>query len=253
MSVSAQRVLRAGLAGCCVLLLSGCAGATTTIFNAQFTSDSVGASPSPAQTVGTVAVQAGAGSVLVATPPPGAIGNWVKISHPTRFTPETGLQGKFTDLHGNGTYILLAALFIPTGCEVVTLQFESWLGSSYPSFLHLDFMPNNTVRIDDRSTTFGTFQRDKYFTVLVRLDVGSPVTRVHMQLFGTGASGDLDYNVLSIFGSLPQQFAAVRFWMGYQWVGAFKVDDITVSYTEPQATATLEGDEDVELASAGPP
>jgi len=232
MSISPQRILCAGLVGFWAFVLTGCAG-TTTILTAKFTSDTVGAPPSPTQTVGTVAVQAGAGSVLVATPPPGASGNWVEISHPTRTTPETGLQGKFKDLNGNGTYGLLVALFIPTGCEVVTLQFESRLGSSYPSFLHLDFMPNNTVRIDDSSTTFGTFPRDKYFTVSVSLEVGSPMTKAHMQLFGAGASGNLDYDVLPIFGSLPQQFAAVRFWMGYQWVGAFKVDDITVFYTQP--------------------
>ena len=227
MNTSAQRVLCAGLASFCMFMLAGC-GSTTIILRATVTSDTVGAPPSTTQQVGTVTVEVGAGSVLVATPPSGVSGNWVEISHPTRTTPETGLQGKFKGLHGNGNYVLLAALFIPTGCEVVTLQFESLSGSSYASFLHLDFMPNNTVRIDDSSTTFGTFPRDKVFTVSVNLEIG-PLTKAHMQLLGADASGDLDYDV----GSPAQQFAGVRFWMGFQWVGAFKVADISVTYSKP--------------------
>jgi len=41
-------------------------------------------------------------------------------------------------------------------------------GPSDPGFLHLDLMPDNSVRIDDIDTTkFGTFQRGQPFIVQV--------------------------------------------------------------------------------------
>jgi hypothetical protein len=233
MRILSQRVLRAGLMSLCVILLASCA--SETVLLANFTSNTVGAPPLPSQEIGTVAVDAGAGSVLVATPPPGASGTWVEIRHPAPNTPQTALQGRFAAFRGDGTYGLLAVLFIPSGCGVVTLQFEPFANgpTTYLNFLHLDFMPNNTVRLDDNGTTFGTFPRDQFFTVSVSLKVGSPTTTAQMHLFGAGASGDLDYNVLPIFGNLPRQFGGVRFWMGFQHAGAFKVDEIIVTYKKP--------------------
>lgn len=214
-------------------LLAGCG--STTVFLANFNSDAVGGPPSPNQATGTVAVDLGAGTVRVAPPSPGATTNWVEISHPQANTPQTALQGKFTSARGEGSYGLLAVLFIPTGCGTVTLQFEPVQNgpSDYLNFLHLDFMPNNTVRIDDGKASFGTFPRDQFFSISVNLKVGATSTTAQMQLFGTGASGNLDYTIQPIFGNLPRQIGGLRFWMGFQHAGAFKVDDIIVSYQSP--------------------
>lgn len=171
----------------------------------------------------------------MAPPPPGATTNWVEISHPNANSPQTALQGKFNSPHGDGTYGLLAVMFIPTGSGVITLQFEPVQNgpSSYTNFLHLDFMPNNTVRIDDSSTTFGTFPRDQFFTISVNLKISPTSATAQMQLFGTGASGNLDYNLQPPFINLARQIGGIRFWMGAQHAGTFKVDDIVVSYTAP--------------------
>jgi hypothetical protein len=216
-----------------LLVLSGCN--SQNIFLANFNSEAVGSLPATNQPTGTVAVDQGAGTVRVSVPPPGGSTNWVEISHPTAPSPQTALQGKFSQTKGDGTYGLLAALFIPSKCGVVTLQFEPVQNgpTDYLSFLHLDFMDNNTVRIDDGKASFGTFPRDQFFTVSVNLKVTPTGSTASMSLFGTGASGNLDYAVQPQFASLARQIGGIRLWMGFQFTGAFKADDITVSYTAP--------------------
>jgi hypothetical protein len=156
----------------------------------------------------------------------------VEISHPAAGAPQTALQAKFSTFSGDGSYGLLMVLFIPSKCGVVTLQFEPEQNgpTDYTNFLHLDFMPTNTVRIDDSSTTFGTFPRDKFFTVSVNLKVTTTGTTADMTLIGAGASGNLTYTVQPVFGNLPRQIGGLRLWMGYQYAGAFKADDILVTY-----------------------
>lgn len=202
---------------------------------ANFNSDTIGAPPAANQPVGTVAVDQGAGTVRVAAPPPSATTNWVEITHPTPNSPQTALQGKFSQFRGVGRYGLLAALFIPSDTGVVTLQFEPAQNgpTTYLNFLHLDFMPNNTVRLDDSGTTFGTFPRNQFFTISVNLNIGDTASTAEMTLFGAGASGSLTYSVLPQFANLARQIGGVRFWMGAQHVGSFKVDDIVVSFTAP--------------------
>jgi hypothetical protein len=211
-----------------LILLPGCAAETMLL--ATFNSDAVGGPPSTAQSTGTVAVDPGGGTVRVSGPPPGTTTNWVEISHPTAPSPQTALQGRFAQFKGDGTYGLLAALFIPKDCGVVTLQFEPFGQgpTTYTNFMHLDFMPNNTVRLDDSSTVFGTFPREQFFTVSVSLNISASGATSHMALFGTGASGSLDYTVTGPL-VLARQFGGVRFWMGFQHTGKFKVDEILVT------------------------
>jgi hypothetical protein len=54
----------------------------------------------------------------------------------------------------------------------------------------------------------------------------------HISLFGTGASGEKDYDVTTP-ASLAHQVGAVKFWMGFPWTGSFDVTNIHVSYTAP--------------------
>lgn len=231
-NVGLHRITGAGLLGV-VLLVSGCN--SQTIFLANFNSDAVGSLPSPNQATGTVAADQGSGTVRVAQPPAGATTNWIEISHPSANSPQTALQGKFDQSHGEGTYGLLAVLFIPSSCGTVTLQFEPVQNgpSDYLSFLHLDFLPNNTVRIDDSATVFGTFPRDQFFTVSVNLKISASATTATMQLFGTGASGSLEHSVQPPFVNLARQIGGLRLWMGAQHAGAFKADEIVVTYSKP--------------------
>ena len=61
---------------------------------------------------------------------------------------------------------------MPAGAETVTIQLEQQTPSN--SFLHLDLLPDNQVRMDDNETTkFGTFPRDQPFIVQVTLDTTS--------------------------------------------------------------------------------
>jgi hypothetical protein len=212
-----------------VPLLTGCG--TSTVLLANFDADLVGTPPAPTQATGTVSLDVGAGTVRVVPPPPGASTNWVQISHPTAPSPQTAMRGDFAGFQGDGTYGLLAVLFIPTGCGVVTVQFEPFGQgpTTYTNFLHLDFMPGNHVRVDDSPTVFGTFPRDQFFTLSVNLDIAPSSAVAHMALFGAGASGTLDYTVNPSLLPVARRFGAVRFWMGFQHTGAFEVDQILVT------------------------
>ena len=96
-------------------------------------------------------------------------------------------------------------MFMPASAGTTTIQFEQLTPSN--SFLHLDLLPDNQVRIDDNETTkFGTFPRDQPFIVQVTLDTTS-TPKAHFVLSGAGASGIADYTIqpslqqLALFGS----------------------------------------------------
>ena len=224
-----------------VMLATTFLGACTSdrVLLGNFNSGAVGTVPPTNQDVGTFVADEGGGSgtVRIAPPPPNATTNWVEISHPTLNTAQVGIQGRFNQFRGDGKYGLLCVLFIPAGTGAVTVQFEPTQSppsgqGSYLGFLHLDFMPNNTVRIDDTTTTWGTFPRNQFFTLSVNLTVGASSTTAEMTLFGTGASGSHSHTVPGGFlHNLSRQFNSMRFWMGAQHTGSFKVDEVIVSYS----------------------
>ena len=146
--------------------LAGCSA--TTLLSASFRDDSIGTPPKPQQTVGTVNYDNGDGSVLVVSSPSGNGEKFVQIKHNDLNGNQTGMQGVFAQREGNGTFALLAVMYIPSGAGAATLAFEPFSSGphDYVNFLHLDFMPDNTVRIDDGAVTFGKFPRDQFFTIL---------------------------------------------------------------------------------------
>ena len=100
------------------------------------------------------------------------------------------------------------------------------------SFLHLDFLQDNTVRInDDPNLTFGTFPRDQFFTLSVNLEITPQSAVAHMALFGTGTSGTMDFTIPSL--NLARQYGAIRLWMGFPWTGSFDATDILVTRQTP--------------------
>jgi len=209
---------------------TGCT--SRTVLLANFNAEAVGSPPATNQPTGTVSIFDGAGSVRVAGPPTGVSSNWAEIRHNTVNGAQTGLQGKFANAQGPGQYGFIALMFIPTNCGVATLSFEPVQNgpSDFLNFLHLDFMPDNTVRVDDGAMSFGTFPRDKFFTVSVGLAITDTSSKATMSLFGEGASGSLEFNLGGSFQSLSRQIGGMRFWMGAQHIGAYKVDDIVVTF-----------------------
>ncbi len=210
--------------------LAGCSA--TTLLSASFRDDSIGTPPKPQQTVGTVNYDNGDGSVLVVASPSGNGEKWVQIKHNDLNGNQTGMQGVFAQREGNGTFALLAVMYIPSGAGAATLAFEPFSSGphDYTNFLHLDFMPDNTVRIDDGAMTFGKFPRDQFFTISAALTIGASGTTAQFQLLGTGASGDTTYTLPAGNANISHDFNAIRFWMGANYTGFFDVDDIVMTW-----------------------
>ncbi len=228
---SLRVVLRLGAVLWLLLLATACN--STTVLQANFDSDTAGSTPAANQATGTVSLAPGAGTITVVdAPAPGlAATKWVRLSHLTPPSPETVMRCNFSRFDGAGNYSLLASLYIPSGTGAVTVQFESFRGNvlSSPSFLHLDFMPEGDVRIDDSSVRFGRFPRDQPFTLSVNLDITSTTATARFTLFGASASGTHEMNINPAWLAVAREFGAVRFWMGYQWQGPFYVENILVT------------------------
>jgi hypothetical protein len=207
------------------LLVSGCA--SETLFQSNFNQNTIGSPPPTAQATGTVTLSGAPGSIVVVGPPPGANDRWVQISRNGEQAPITTMLCNFSQFRGDGTYSLLAALFIPSGSGLATVEFDT---TSPPGigFLHLDFTQENKVRInDDPGNVWGTFPRDHLFSLAVTLEITPTSATAHMSLFGAGASGTKDFDVTPL--ALARQLGAVKFWMGFPWQGSFDATDILVT------------------------
>ena len=203
---------------------------STTVLLANFKNDNVGSPPASAQPTGTVSLKTGGGSIsVVSAPVSGQPANkWARISHPNSPTDETTLTGNFAQFKGLGHYGLICSMHIPSGAGVVTVQFESL--NSTASFLHLDFMPEGDVRIDDSNVRFGQFPRNGNFVLSVGLDITSTSATATISLLGAGASGSQTVPVQPLFLNVAKQFGAVKYWVGFQHKATFFVDDILVTY-----------------------
>jgi hypothetical protein len=210
------------------LLSSGCN--STRVFHADFDSDTVGQPPSPTQSVGTVWVEPTDGTVnVIASPLPDLPRTkWIDLGIPAT-RPRAALKGEFASVHDGGDYTLVAYLFIRDGTSAVTVQFEpaGQEPNDYANFLHLDFMPEGDVRIDD-GVRFGHYPRDEIFGLRVNLVIDDSSAAAHISLFGAGASGDADVSLQPAMLASARRFAAVRFWLLFGLQGQFFVDNIDV-------------------------
>jgi hypothetical protein len=228
-----------GSIGFLAMLLTGCG--STTLFQSSFDSNAVNAPPSHNQSTGTIDVSAAPGaSVVIVSHPPNATGNWAQIQRSDgQGTPVPTMQCNLSQPPRDGSYTLLAVLYIPSGSGLATVEFDTSSQSGPPSqgFMHLDFgdftvnntVHRNTVRInDDSSLLFGNFPRDQFFTLAVTLDISSSIAVAHMSLYGSGASGNFDLNnITPLF--LARQFGEVKFYMGFPWSGSFDTTNILVT------------------------
>jgi len=170
-------------------LLSSCA--SQTLFQSNFDPTPVGQPPAHVQQVGTANVAPPGGVVVVASPVQTG-GKWVQVARPNDPSTIVAFQGNFAQSAGDGSYTFDATLFIPTGQAVASVQLEQFnqpVANSFHGFMHLDFLKDGTVRIDDRpETAFGSFPRDQPFIAQVTLNINATPT-AHIVLAGSGASG----------------------------------------------------------------
>ncbi len=215
------------------ILLALSAACNTTVLLANFNNDTIGSPPSTNQSTGTVTLQPGPGSLTVVAAPNTELpsNKWCKVSHPTRGGAQTKLIGNFTRF-GPGEYGMLASLHIPKGAGVVTVGFEASSQSPLPfgQFLHLDFMPEGDVRIDDSNVRFGHFTSDRNFVLSVNLIITDTTAKAEITLIGgSEATGNLTVDVPDNVFRLAQNFGAVAFEVGSLHAATFFVDDVVVT------------------------
>ncbi|MFZ1011300.1 MAG: hypothetical protein WAN65_30965 [Candidatus Sulfotelmatobacter sp.] len=216
----------------------------TILFQSNFDPTADQQQPAAQQAVGTAIVQqscaddlSGAdpskcGSVLVVDPPFPHTNKWMQISRPGASPVQASFLGQLTEAPGDGVYSFSAAIVIPTAASppplgnenaVLSISFET---ISTP-FLHLDFMSDNSVRIDD-NTVFGSFQRDQVFSVQVTLNISAAQSTANV-LLSAGASGNLNYTLSGVNQSLSHLLGAVRVWQGFMDFGISYTTDIVVA------------------------
>jgi hypothetical protein len=212
-----------------LFLLAGCS--SETLFRSNFDPTPVGQPPAAMQSVGTAAIFGPMGSVIVIAPPVEPSGKWLQVSRPNG-GDVAGFQGKFSMFRGVGVYTFSATMFLTPTSGVATIQFEEFNNpvTSLQSFMHLDFLQDNKVRIDDNDgTKFGSFPRNQPFIVQVTLDINAKASTAHIVLSGAGASGEHDHTVASPFQGMSQNFGAIRVWQGFPHTGAFDATTIAVT------------------------
>jgi len=209
-----------------LVLLTACG---TTLFSSDFDQTVPGNPPAVSQDVGTASVEGPPGSVTVVASPAPPSGRWVRIER-TAGSDVPGLQCRFSATRGEGDYTLTATLFIPSGAGVATVQAEPAIPGT-PAFLHVDFLENDRVRLDDDpSTIFGTFPRDAPFILQVTFDIEDASSTARVVLSGAGASGTRDYPIQPALQSFARQFGAVQLLIGFPHEGRFEATNIVVRY-----------------------
>jgi hypothetical protein len=201
-----------------------------TLFRSNFDPTPSGQPPSSVQAVGTARVEGPPRSVIVIDPPFPHTNKWVRILGGLPLTDGTldAFVGVLTEVSGDGIYNFSAALFIPTGTDVVSIGFET----PVQQFLHLDFRSDNgnKVRIDDApGTDFGSFPRDQVFLVQVTLNIAAAQSTARIRLSGGSAGGDSTYTLPPPSHFLSRQFGAIRLWQGFLNTGGFDATNIVVT------------------------
>ena len=224
------------IAALLALLLSLVACSSTTVLQATFNTEPIGTPPAAGQPVGTVEIMNGDGSVRVAASPDpssAAGNNWVQISLPSPRTHPVHMLARFDSFHGAGHYNLVALVFMRSGTEAVSLDLEPFNSTATQQrgrLLHLDFTPENNVRLNDIDTDrFGRFPRDQSFVLAISVDSTVSPAKATISLLGRGASGSRDVDL----PASASQFGAVRFWIGFPWSGTVFFDDIIVTRGNP--------------------
>jgi hypothetical protein len=197
-----------------------------TLFSSNFDPTPDGAPPSSVQAVGTARVEGPPRSVIVVDPSFPHTNKWVQITAlPLTSEQLPSFVGVLTEVDGEGVYNFSAAIFVPTGSAVCSISFET---TTAQEFMHIDFTPNNTVRIDD-TVEFGSFVRDQVFLLQVTLNISATQSTAHVVVTGGGATGDQNYTMPTPFHFLSLQFGEIRLWKGFGDPGSFDATNIVVT------------------------
>jgi hypothetical protein len=223
-----------------LLSLTGCG--STTIFQSSFNSNAVGSPPSPTQATGTVALGGEKDHVVIVSAPLKAKGRWAQINVPSNLYcnfSQPNLQ--------NGTYVLTAVLFIPSGGGFVpAVEFDA--GSDLDPFqiLWLDFgsgTGSNAVSVNGNGSPL-TFPLDTPFTLSVTLSINYNNARpsapgywsasANINLVGAGGRALGSTFVPNLAFSVPQTSTLpgfVQFHATYpsSLKGSFDVTDVIVT------------------------
>jgi hypothetical protein len=197
-----------------------------TLFSSNFDPTPDGAPPSTVQAVGTARIEGPPRSVIVVDPPFPHTNKWVQITGlPPTSEQLASFVGVLTEVDGEGVYNFSAVVFVPTGSAVASISFET---PTAQEFMHIDFTPSNTVRIDD-TVEFGSFVRDQVFLLQVTLNISAAQSTAHIVVSGGGATGDQNYTMPPPFHFLSLQFGAIRLWKGFGDPGSFDATNIVVT------------------------
>jgi hypothetical protein len=226
-----------------LLSLGGCA--STTLFQSSFNSQRLDLPPATTQLVGTMQLISGDTAIRVEMNPLyGPSDNWLRISRyvlraTSNVTPPTMVQGTLAQTFPDGNYNFVGVFFVK-GDDPVTVEFDaSPQGPVALSFLHLDFMPDGSVRFDDDPTVSCChYARGWPFTLSVSIQITASSAVAHLTVLGgqeiagnvnkQGVSqGSYDYTIKQ--PSFASRFGAFRLSIGYPWVGEFFVTDLLVT------------------------
>lgn len=203
-----------------------------TLFSSNFDPTPDGAPPSTVQAVGTARVEAPLKNVTVVDPPFPHTNKWVQIIglSPTDHQV-VSFVGVLTEVDGEGVYNFSTAVFVPKPgpvvppTDVASISFETATGQE---FMHIDFTPDNTVRIDD-TVEAGSFVHDQVFLLQVTLNISIAQSTAHVVVSGGGAAGDQNYTMPQPFHLRSLQFGAIRLWKGVGNTGSFDATNIVVT------------------------
>jgi hypothetical protein len=220
--------------------IAGCASQdpSQTLFRSNFDTSDVGAAPTGAQFRGTLAVVGDAGGAKVITPPDGSSGNWLQAGASQTGTV-SGVEGRLAGQPAPGLFQFATLLDLPTGAGTGTIAFNAaqLAGEpASPSFLTLQFLPNNRVQINGNpASQFGGFTRNTPFRVLVTLDTAAARPTAHIILAGSGASGTADTTIAD--SALAQRFDSVAL-LGANKTLSFAATNIAVTRSTPSGAAS---------------
>lgn len=206
-----------------------------TLFRSNFDQTPIGQPPAPMQGVGTATTQ---GSVIVVALPQ-TPSRWARMNRPVPDTDLAAFQGNFSAAPGDGEYTFTTTVFMssgnppleppPTGIATIAFRRAGQPVGDPGGFLHLDLMPDNTVRIDDvEASKFGGFPRDAPFIVQVTLDIQPSSATAHIVLSGAGAEGTKDHIIPTALLNQARQFGNVRLSMDFPHLGQFHATNIVV-------------------------
>jgi len=199
------------------------------LFVSDFDNNTLNQPPATNQKVGTLTNE---GNVLIANSPVAVAGKWANTSRPGANDPVSGYTCHNSKFIGDGEYRFSATLFIPANTGLVTIDFEPDVPPG-GSFLHIDFMQNNTVRLQDNDIIPGMrFPKDSLFIAQVTLKISSTGATAHIALGGAGTTGTFDFTLPGNLLSQARRFSQTKLFIGFPWTGNFLATNIVTAHVK---------------------